>query len=134
MFARLAAHILLLLLLWCSALNRISPRGVSFLDQSTLIREKLAEQLEKEEAWSKAAQVLAGIDLDSGGLFCSCGCAEWLGDMHVCIGHVEEGGAGAGRHQLDSGAEKWTRGLIINILHLWLCRMAWGYTCLHWTG
>ncbi|WIA32078.1 hypothetical protein OEZ86_002929 [Tetradesmus obliquus] len=48
------------------ALNRISPRGVSFLDQSTLIRERLAEQLEREEAWSKAAQVLAGIDLDSG--------------------------------------------------------------------
>jgi hypothetical protein len=54
--------------LLCSALNRISPRGVSFLDQSTLIREKLAEQLEREEAWSKAAQVLAGIDLDSGAI------------------------------------------------------------------
>lgn len=55
-----------LVLLSCSALNRIAPRGVSFLDQSTLIREKLAELLEKEEEWTKAAQVLAGIDLDSG--------------------------------------------------------------------
>jgi hypothetical protein len=76
-----------LLLLLCSALNRISPRGVSFLDQSTLIREKLAEQLEREEAWSKAAQVLAGIDLDSGAdrcgslkkwNSCSCGCVRRL--------------------------------------------------------
>ncbi len=32
----------------------------------TLIRESLAEQLVKEEEWSKAAGVLAGIDLDSG--------------------------------------------------------------------
>lgn len=36
------------------------------MDQSTLIREKLAELLEKEEEWTRAAQVLAGIDLDSG--------------------------------------------------------------------
>eukprot|EP00879_Flechtneria_rotunda_P003196 GHRR01003419.1.p1 GENE.GHRR01003419.1~~GHRR01003419.1.p1 ORF type:complete len:398 (+),score=130.77 GHRR01003419.1:295-1488(+) len=48
------------------ALGCIAPRGVSFLDQSTLIREKLAELLEEKEEWSKAAQVLAGIDLDSG--------------------------------------------------------------------
>jgi len=32
----------------------------------TLIRESLAAQLEKEEHWSKAAGILAGIDLDSG--------------------------------------------------------------------
>lgn len=42
---------------------------MSFLDQSTLIREKLAELLEREEEWTRAAQVLAGIDLDSGQRF-----------------------------------------------------------------
>lgn len=48
------------------ALTRISPRGVSFPDQSTQLRENLAALLEREEEWAKAAQVLAGIDLDSG--------------------------------------------------------------------
>ncbi|KAF8071124.1 CSN4 [Scenedesmus sp. PABB004] len=48
------------------ALSRIAPRGVSFLEQSTSIREQLAELLQGEEQWAKAAQVLAGIDLDSG--------------------------------------------------------------------
>lgn len=49
-----------------SALARMAPRGVSFLEQSTGLRERLAEVLEGEEAWAAAAQVLAGIDLDSG--------------------------------------------------------------------
>lgn len=31
-----------------------------------MIREKLAELYESEEQWSKAAQMLSGIDLDSG--------------------------------------------------------------------
>lgn len=31
----------------------------------TSIREQLAERLEADEEWAKAAQVLAGIDLDS---------------------------------------------------------------------
>eukprot|EP00775_Hariotina_reticulata_P005247 gene5247-5482_t len=48
------------------ALQRTAPRGVSFVEQSIQIREDLAELLEKEEEWSKAAQVLAGIDLESG--------------------------------------------------------------------
>jgi hypothetical protein len=32
-----------------------------------VLRENLAELLEKEEEWTQAAQTLAGIDLDSGG-------------------------------------------------------------------
>ena len=32
----------------------------------TLIREQLAELYQQQEDWSKAAQALAGIDLDSG--------------------------------------------------------------------
>jgi COP9 signalosome complex subunit 4 len=43
----------------CSALQSIAPRGVSFVEQSIQIREDLAELLEKEEEWSKAAQVKA---------------------------------------------------------------------------
>ena len=31
-----------------------------------IIREKLAELYESEQQWSKAAQMLSGIDLDSG--------------------------------------------------------------------
>ncbi len=49
-----------------SALERIQPRVVSFEEPVTVIRENLASLLETEEQWSKAAQVLAGIDLDSG--------------------------------------------------------------------
>lgn len=48
------------------ALERIQPRVVSFEEQATIIREKLAELHENEEHWTKAAQTLAGIDLDSG--------------------------------------------------------------------
>lgn len=50
----------------CRALERLQPRVVSFEEPVTLIRESLASQWEREEAWSKAAGVLAGIDLDSG--------------------------------------------------------------------
>lgn len=42
---------------------------VSYEEQVTTVREHLANLLEKEEEWSKAAQTLAGIDLDSGALF-----------------------------------------------------------------
>lgn len=48
------------------ALEKIQPRVVSFEEQVTMLRENLADVLEKEEQWSKAAQTLAGIDLDSG--------------------------------------------------------------------
>lgn len=47
-------------------LERVQPRVVSFEEQAALIRERLAELHEAEEDWSKAAQTLAGIDLDSG--------------------------------------------------------------------
>mmetsp|Transcript_26812 Transcript_26812/g.86073 ORF Transcript_26812/g.86073 Transcript_26812/m.86073 type:complete len:173 (-) Transcript_26812:55-573(-) len=49
-----------------SSLQKIQPRVVSFEEQVSVIREQLAELHEAEEDWSKAAQVLAGIDLDSG--------------------------------------------------------------------
>ncbi|CAN6482222.1 unnamed protein product [Victoria cruziana] len=48
------------------ALVQIQPRVVSFEEQVLIIREKLAELYESEEQWSKAAQMLSGIDLDSG--------------------------------------------------------------------
>ncbi|KAG8389946.1 hypothetical protein BUALT_Bualt01G0032400 [Buddleja alternifolia] len=47
-------------------LNQIQPRVVSFEEQVLIIREKLAELYESEQEWSKAAQMLSGIDLDSG--------------------------------------------------------------------
>ncbi|RVW63355.1 COP9 signalosome complex subunit 4 [Vitis vinifera] len=39
--------------------------GVSFEDQVLVIREKLAELYESEPQWSRAAQMLSGMDLDS---------------------------------------------------------------------
>ncbi|PIA52568.1 hypothetical protein AQUCO_01000441v1 [Aquilegia coerulea] len=48
------------------ALTQIQPRVVSFEEQVLIIREKLAELYESEEQWSRAAQMLSGIDLDSG--------------------------------------------------------------------
>ncbi|GAB4834055.1 COP9/signalosome complex subunit Csn4 [Ancistrocladus abbreviatus] len=48
------------------SLNQIQPRVVSFEEQVLIIREKLAELYESEQEWSKAAQMLSGIDLDSG--------------------------------------------------------------------
>ncbi|KAG6785501.1 hypothetical protein POTOM_011234 [Populus tomentosa] len=47
-------------------LAQIQPRVVSFEEQVLIIREKLAELFESEQQWSKAAQMLSGIDLDSG--------------------------------------------------------------------
>ena len=49
-----------------SALERIQPRVVSFEEQVTVIREALAALHEREEEYTRAAQTLAGIDLDSG--------------------------------------------------------------------
>ena len=49
-----------------SALERIQPRVVSFEEQVTVIREALAALHEREEEYTRAAQILAGIDLDSG--------------------------------------------------------------------
>lgn len=54
-------------LLHNSTLAKIQPRSVSYPEQSQAIREALARVLEGEEEWTKAAQVLQGIDLDSGG-------------------------------------------------------------------
>lgn len=48
------------------ALAQIQPRVVSFEEQVSIIREKLAKLFETEQQWSKAAQMLSGIDLDSG--------------------------------------------------------------------
>uniref|UniRef100_A0A2P2LFU0 PSMD12/CSN4-like N-terminal domain-containing protein n=1 Tax=Rhizophora mucronata TaxID=61149 RepID=A0A2P2LFU0_RHIMU len=47
-------------------LGQIQSRVVSFEEQVLVIREKLAELYESEQQWSKAAQMLSGIDLDSG--------------------------------------------------------------------
>ena len=55
-------------LLSCSALEKIQPRAVSYEEQATAIREQLAQLLVEEEDFTKAAQTLAGIDLDSGKL------------------------------------------------------------------
>ena len=49
-----------------SALDMIQPRVVSYEEQVTALREQLAGVLESEEDWARAAQTLAGIDLDSG--------------------------------------------------------------------
>jgi COP9 signalosome complex subunit 4 len=48
------------------ALQKISPRVVSFEEQVSVLREGLAALHQTEEEWSRAAGVLAGIDLDSG--------------------------------------------------------------------
>lgn len=56
-----------------SGLEKLQPRVVSFDECVTIIRENLAELHEAEEDWSRAAQVLAGIDLDSGGCRVSLG-------------------------------------------------------------
>ncbi|CAI5985645.1 unnamed protein product, partial [Closterium sp. NIES-64] len=48
------------------ALAHIQPRVVSFEEQVAVIREGLAAVYEGEEEWAKAAQMLAGIDLDGG--------------------------------------------------------------------
>lgn len=48
------------------ALEKITPRVVSFEEQVSVLREGLAKLYQDEQAWSRAAQILAGIDLDSG--------------------------------------------------------------------
>ena len=47
-------------------LARIQPRLVSFEEQVRALREDLATRYAREEHWTRAAEVLAGIDLDSG--------------------------------------------------------------------
>mmetsp|Transcript_24911 Transcript_24911/g.63229 ORF Transcript_24911/g.63229 Transcript_24911/m.63229 type:complete len:406 (-) Transcript_24911:124-1341(-) len=47
-------------------LDKIGLRVVSFEEQVSVIREELATIYEKEEKWSEAAKMLAGIPLDSG--------------------------------------------------------------------
>jgi len=48
------------------ALEKISPRVVSFEEQVSVLREGLSKLYQHERLWSAAAQVLSGIDLDSG--------------------------------------------------------------------
>ncbi|CAI2165813.1 3539_t:CDS:2 [Funneliformis geosporum] len=48
------------------ALSKVQPRVVSFEEQISTLREKLAEIYENEEDWLEAAKVLQGIPLDSG--------------------------------------------------------------------
>ena len=50
----------------CSALDRTRSRVVSYEDQVTALREQLSDIFALEEEWSKAAQLLAEVDLDSG--------------------------------------------------------------------
>lgn len=49
-----------------STLNKAQPRLVSYEEQLAGVRERLAELHEQQEEWSKAAHVLAGMDLESG--------------------------------------------------------------------
>lgn len=44
----------------------MQPRAVSFEEQATIIREKLADLLVEDDEFTAAAQILAGIDLESG--------------------------------------------------------------------
>eukprot|EP01025_Chloroclados_australasicus_P056320 TRINITY_DN6945_c0_g1_i1.p1 TRINITY_DN6945_c0_g1~~TRINITY_DN6945_c0_g1_i1.p1 ORF type:complete len:395 (+),score=46.06 TRINITY_DN6945_c0_g1_i1:1085-2269(+) len=48
------------------ALKSVQTRSASFDEQIWSLREQLAALHEKDEEWSQAAQVLSGIDLDSG--------------------------------------------------------------------
>lgn len=50
----------------CSALEGTKPRIVSYEEQVSTLREQLAEVYAEEDDFSKAAQLLSGIDLDSG--------------------------------------------------------------------
>ena len=47
-------------------LEKVDPRVVSFEEQVSVVREELATIYEKEENWTEAAKMLAGIPLDSG--------------------------------------------------------------------
>ena len=48
------------------ALDKIQGRVVSFEEQLSVLREGLAKLYESEKDWIRAAQILSGIDLDSG--------------------------------------------------------------------
>jgi len=47
-------------------LGKIQPRLVSFEEQVGTLREDLAKRYARDAQWTRAAEVLAGIDLDSG--------------------------------------------------------------------
>ena len=49
-----------------SALEGTKPRIVSYEEQVGTLREQLAELYAEEDDFTKAAQLLSGIDLDSG--------------------------------------------------------------------
>ena len=72
----------------CSALDKVQPRAVSYEEQVGALREQLAALYERREEWSKAAQALAGIDLDSGMRLLDAGGWAAGGDL--------EGGGGGG--------------------------------------
>jgi COP9 signalosome complex subunit 4 len=57
----------------------VQPRAVSYEEQVSAIREQLAALYEGQEEWSKAAQALAGIDLDSGMRLLDAGGPGWHG-------------------------------------------------------
>ena len=48
------------------ALEKINPRVMSFDEQVSMLREGLAKLYENDAEWSRAAEMLAGIDLESG--------------------------------------------------------------------
>jgi len=59
-----------------------------YVVQVLIIREKLAELYESEQQWSKAAQMLSGIDLDSGmrsesKILCCCCCCHYYFCAHL---------------------------------------------------
>ena len=66
----------------------MQPRAVSYEEQVGALREQLAALYERREEWSKAAQALAGIDLDSGMRLLDAGGWAAGGDL--------EGGGGGG--------------------------------------
>ena len=87
--------------LCCSTLEKVQPRAVSYEEQVSAIREQLAALYEGQEEWSKAAQALAGIDLDSGMRLLDAGGPGWHG--LGLSGGAALGGAGlteAGRRRL----------------------------------
>jgi len=48
------------------ALEKMSPRVMSFDEQVSVLREGLSKLYQNDAEWSRAAKMLAGIDLDSG--------------------------------------------------------------------
>ena len=49
----------------CSILEKVQPRAVNFEEQVALLREQLCALWEEQKQWSKAAEALSGINLDS---------------------------------------------------------------------